>query len=91
VTSFATSVLPDRSDAAPAAPEPVAALDADPAFPEALELPADELPADELPADALELLPAAGVLLPAHADSALTNATAAVASSTRLVPVFQVT
>ena len=86
MTSFATSVLPDRSDAAPAAPEPVAALDADPAFPEALEL-----PADELPADALELLPAAGVLLPAHADSALTNATAAVASSTRLVPVFQVT
>jgi len=31
------------------------------------------------------------VLLLAHADSALTSATAAVANSTLLVPVFQVT
>ena len=84
MTSFATRVLPARSAAAPAAPDPAAELEADPAFPEAL---ADAL---ELP-DELELLPAAGVLLPAHADSALTSATAVVASSTRLVPVFQVT
>jgi len=61
----------------------LAALDADPAFPEALPV--------GLLEDALELLPAAGVLLPAHADSALTSATAAAASSTSFVPVFQVT
>ena len=85
---MATRVLPVRSDAAPAAPEPVAELDADAAFPEALTPPADE---PELPEDEPEVLPAAGVLLLAHADNALTNATAAVASSTRLVPVFQVT
>jgi hypothetical protein len=39
----------------------------------------------------VELDPVAGLLVPAHADGALTSATAAVASSTRLVPVFQVT
>jgi hypothetical protein len=79
--------LPARSDAAPAAPEPLAALEADPAFPDAL---LDALPVALLE-EAVELDPVAGVLVPAHADSALTSATAAVASSTRLVPVFQVT
>ena len=82
---MATRVLPFRSAAEPVAAEPAAELEAEPAFPEAL---ADAL---ELPDKELELFPAAGVLLPAHADNALTSATAAVANSTRLVPVFQVT
>ena len=82
---MATRVLPVRSAAVPAAPEPAAELEADPDFPDAL---AEAL---EPPDDELELLPAAGVLLLAHADSALTSATAAVANSTLLVPVFQVT